>query len=489
VGSGGVVTMTDAVPMTLAPPLRAAYRDLVEARVGIRLNGQQIAGLDDTVAAALGSLRVPTTPAALLAAFAAGGQAELFRAFVARLTIGETHFFRIAPQIAALRDVVFPQLLAARARVRRLACWSAGCSTGEEPYTLAIILRELLAETPDWQLRLLGTDLSEPALTLARRAHYREWSFRETPPWVRERYFTRAGDDWLLDERVRRMVTFAPLNLVDAPFPSPGASGSFDLILCRNVMIYFSHAVAHRLYGRFVAALAPDGWLIVGPSDPTPPPGLGLEGVYLPGAVLWRRTAAVVPAPASGPNSSEPARRRTDPLVSPSPVTSVPVRPGSRPLPPVATRAAARVSAPLAAPATPVDELAAARALLKRGERVAGRAALQAQVERAPLAEVAHRLHGLLALEEGDYGTALASLRRATFLAADDPLAQFGLGRVYRALGDEQRAVAAFRHARRILAALADDATVPGDDTLSIAHLRRAVEAQLTGSNAERGAR
>jgi len=486
VGSGGVVTMIGALPTPLAPPLRAAYRDLVEARVGIRLNGHQIAGLDDTVAAALGSLRVSTTPAALLAAFAAGGQAELFRAFVARLTIGETHFFRIAPQIAALRDVVFPQLLAARARVRRLACWSAGCSTGEEPYTLAILLRELLAETPDWQLRLLGTDLSEPALALARRAHYREWSFRETPPWVRERYFTRADDDWLLDERVRRMVTFAPLNLVDEPFPSPGASGSFDLILCRNVMIYFSHAVAHRLYGRFVEALAPDGWLIAGPSDPTPPPGLGLEGVYLPGAVLWRRTTAVVPTPASSPASHEPARRRTDPLASPHSVASVPVRPGSRPVPPVATRAAARVPAPFAAPE---DELAAARALLKRGERAAGRAALQAHVERAPLAEVAHRLHGLLALEEGDYGTALTSLRRATFLAADDPLAQFGLGRAYRALGDEKRAVVAFRYARRILAALADDAIVPGDDTLSIAHLRRAVEAQLTGSNAERGAR
>jgi len=453
--------MADAVAsVTLPPLLRAAFRDLVEARVGIRLSRQQVIGLDDTVAATLGSLRATTTPDALLAAFAVGGQAELFRAFVARLAIGETHFFRIAPQIAALREVVFPQLLAARAAVRRLACWSAGCSTGEEPYTLAILLRELLGDTPDWQLRLLGTDLSEPALALARQARYREWSFRETPSWVRARYFTRAGDDWQLDERVRRMIAFAPLNLVDDPFPSPGGSEHFDLIFCRNVTIYFSHAVAHRLYERFAAALAPDGWLIVGPSDPTPPPGIGLEAVYLLGTVLWRHTPVV--APPGDVAASDSVRRRPNPLAS-------------------------RPSGPPAPPAVPLDELVAARAFLARGERVEGRAALRAYVERAPLAETAHRLLGLLALEEGDYAVALESLRRATFLAADDPLAQFGLGRVYRALGDETRAAAAFRHARRILAPLAADATVPGDDTLSIAHLRRAVEAQLTGTTAERG--
>ena len=183
-----------APPALLPPPVRAAFRDLVEARVGIRLNRQQLADLDGIVAATLGSLGATTTPLALLATFAAGGQPELFRAFVARLTIGETHFFRIAPQIAALREVVFPQLLTARATVRQLACWSAGCSTGEELYTLAILLCELLADAPGWQLRLLGTDLSEPALGVARQASYREWSFRETPPWVRERYFRRAGD-------------------------------------------------------------------------------------------------------------------------------------------------------------------------------------------------------------------------------------------------------------------------------------------------------
>jgi chemotaxis protein methyltransferase CheR len=479
-----VALMTGAVPVALSTPLRAAFRDLVEVRVGIRLNGLQVAGLDDTVAAVLGSLRVKMTPAALLATFSAGGQAELFRAFVARLTIGETHFFRIAPQIAALREVVLPQLLAARAAVRRLACWSAGCSTGEEPYTLAILLRELLAETPDWHLRLLGTDLSEPALALARRARYREWSFRETPPRVRPRYFTRAGDDWLLDERVRRMVTFTPLNLVDGPLPSPGVSGGFDLILCRNVTIYFSHAVAHRLYARFAEALAPDGWLIVGPSDPAPPPASGLEGVYLPGAVLWRRAQTVASTADTSPDLIQ--RRSQSPRSSGS-MGPIQARPVSRPLAPSAGRSTPRPSAP--APAAPPDELAAARALLARGERVAGQATLRAYVERAPLTEVAHRLLGLLALEEGDYTGALDSLRRATFLAADDPLAQFGLGRAYRALGDETRAVAAFRHARRTLAALADDAVVPGDDTLSIPHLRRAVQAQLTGTGDERGAR
>ncbi len=160
--------------LELRPELRSDFRELIEARTGIRLNDGQVRGFDDLIAGLVARAGGNLTPDQLYAAFSAGERADLFRDFAARMTIGETHFFRVAPQIAALREVVFADLFQRRATARRLTLWSAGCSSGEEPYTLAILLRELLTTPDTWDVRLFATDLSEPALDTARRAVYRE---------------------------------------------------------------------------------------------------------------------------------------------------------------------------------------------------------------------------------------------------------------------------------------------------------------------------
>src|SRR4051794_31178619 len=220
----------------LAPALRTAYCRLIEERVGLRLSEQQLRGLDGMLVAFLATAGEDLTPEELHDRWAAGGRADLFAAFAARLTIGETHFFRVAPQIAALQETVLPDLLARRADQRRLALWSAGCSSGEEPYTLAILLRDLLPDQERWAISILATDLSEPALDEARRACYREWSFRETPEQIRQRHFAREGDTWRLNETIRQMVRFKRPNLAADPLPAPSATlPALDLILCRNV--------------------------------------------------------------------------------------------------------------------------------------------------------------------------------------------------------------------------------------------------------------
>jgi chemotaxis protein methyltransferase CheR len=445
----------------LSPVLRAAFQRLIEERIGIRLSDQQVRGFDGLLASVLAAAGEELGPDELYGLLRRGERGDLFAALAARVAIGETHFFRVAPQIAALRDVVLPGLIASRAGQRRLHLWSAGCSSGEEPYTLAILLRELLPATDDWRIRLLATDLSAPALDAARRARYREWSFRETPERIRRRYFEREGDSWVLDDAIRQMVQFAPLNLIAGRFPAPSAEiPAFDLILCRNVTIYFGADTNDRLYRRLADALAPGGWLVLGPSDPAPPADC-FAPTYLSGAILWRKAelpGATCPARprvptgqlAAAPRADQPSRR-----VAPQPE---PVAP------------------PAAATRTGLGEV---RALLRSGARAAARARLAELARAEPLSVATHRLHGLLALEDGDTAAALESLRRATFLDADDPLAQFGLGRAYRALGDENRARAAFRHARRIVAAWAADRPVPGDEGLPAADLRAALDAQL----------
>src|SRR5262249_3467433 len=160
-------------------------------------------------------------------------------------------------------------ILRRRESDRRLRIWSAGCSTGEEPYTLAVLLKEQ-AVLDDWQVLLVGTDVNRESLRAAREARYPAWSFRATSEQFRQRYFTPLDDGarWRLNDAVRRMVRFAWSNLGAHP-PTP-PSNDFDLIVCRNVTIYFDDTATQRLYQMLIASLARGGWLMLGPSDPMP---------------------------------------------------------------------------------------------------------------------------------------------------------------------------------------------------------------------------
>src|SRR5512138_559496 len=136
------------------------------------------------------------------------GRREL-RKIIAALTVGETYFFRNAPQFGFLREKLIPQLVQKRVRTTRtLRFWSAGCSTGEEAYSLAILLHETIPAISKWNIFILGTDISEDALRQAEEGEYREWSFRDTDPGLRNTYFTRTPAGWKINPELRSMVTF-----------------------------------------------------------------------------------------------------------------------------------------------------------------------------------------------------------------------------------------------------------------------------------------
>jgi chemotaxis methyl-accepting protein methylase len=197
---------------------------------------------------------------------------EEYRALLAALTINLTTFFRDPPAFAALRDKVLLPLIARReARgERRLRLWSAGCASGEETYSLAILLRELLgARWHDWRVELLGSDVDDEALAQARAARYAEASLRSLSPERRLR-FTRAlggehnGERQLLPA-VTQAVRWRRLDLLHDRYPR-----SVDVLLCRNVLIYFNRGEQERLFERFYAALAAGGGLLVGRAEIPP---------------------------------------------------------------------------------------------------------------------------------------------------------------------------------------------------------------------------
>ncbi|MCY7364274.1 MAG: protein-glutamate O-methyltransferase CheR, partial [Frankiaceae bacterium] len=194
----------------------------------------------------------------------AAGSAERQR-LIDEVTIQETHFFRNPPQMRALREHVLPELLRAAAEHgRRLRVWSAGCSTGEEPYTVAMMLRELLPSTGGWDVKVLATDISEGALAAAGAAVYGPRAVQlATEAEVARFFVARADGRYQVRPEVRDLVELRHHNLVlDAP-----PEDSLDLVLCRNVTIYFGRDTTRALMGRLHASLRDGGYLLLGHSE------------------------------------------------------------------------------------------------------------------------------------------------------------------------------------------------------------------------------
>ena len=183
------------------------------------------------------------------------GDPDEVRALAERLTVGETFFFRNTNDLQAFVRVVLPDRIRARAAQRKLRILSAGCSSGEEPYTLAMLARQL-PQLQSWDVVIKGIDVNPAAIARAVAARYTPWSLRQTPEATRDRFFKPAGREFVLVEEVRERVVFEQRNLVaeDDAFWVPGA---FDVVFCRNVMMYFAPEVTRRVVSRIAASLTP----------------------------------------------------------------------------------------------------------------------------------------------------------------------------------------------------------------------------------------
>jgi chemotaxis protein methyltransferase CheR len=186
------------------------------------------------------------------------------------LTVGETYFFRERRAFEILEQSVLPGLIDNRRRTgKRLRFWSAGCSTGEEPYSIAILLDKLIPDLRDWNITILATDINTGALKKADEGIYSDWSFRDAPPFFKDKYFERVnGNRYLLLSDIRKMVTFSYLNLSQDVYPAlQNNTNAMDVIFCRNVLMYFSPEHVKRAAERFYRSLVDNGCLIVSPVE------------------------------------------------------------------------------------------------------------------------------------------------------------------------------------------------------------------------------
>jgi chemotaxis protein methyltransferase CheR len=181
------------------------------------------------------------------------------------LTVNETYFFRNPDQFQALTQSALPSRLTARAHVRRLSILAAGCASGEEPYSVAMTLRDLLPD-PSWVLSIRAVDVNPTMLDKARRARYTAWSLRETPPELQDRWFAQEGQEFVLDPSVRGPVVFEERNLAEDD-RDLWASESYDVVFCRNVIMYLTPDHARALMGRIARAMMPGGYLFLGHAE------------------------------------------------------------------------------------------------------------------------------------------------------------------------------------------------------------------------------
>lgn len=250
--------------MSLAPAAFDHIRGIVRARSAIVLDD----GKEYLVEARLAPIAKSRGVASIneLSALLTPAHPELVEEVVQAMTTNETSFFRDLHPFEVLKAKVLPELIEKRKHARALRIWCGACSSGQEPYTIAMLILENFPELASWRVEIMATDLSTAVLERAKAGCYRQLEVnRGLSAQQLIRHFDRAGLDWRLKDNVRSMVQFSALNLV-APWPAMPKS---DVIFLRNVLIYFDVAVKRQVLGKMRSQLLPDGYLFLGGAEST----------------------------------------------------------------------------------------------------------------------------------------------------------------------------------------------------------------------------
>jgi chemotaxis protein methyltransferase CheR len=206
------------------------------------------------------------------------------------ITTNETYFFREPHQLTCFTQEIIPKLMHGREAGNPIRIWSAGCSSGEEPYTIAMLLQDMQLP-PAVTFEVFGSDISRKVLRAARQAVYRQASFRETSATHLDRYFTKQGSEYLLRADIRNRVTFSHLNLMDEA--ALALVANVDVIFCRNVMIYFSKDSRTRVLGSFYSKMRSGGYLLLGHSESLVNASTNFEIVALKNDIVYRKPLPV----------------------------------------------------------------------------------------------------------------------------------------------------------------------------------------------------
>ena len=278
--------------VTIANPLMQQLNDMVATRMGLYFPLERQVDLERGIVSAAKEFGYNDTASCirwLLSSTLTQNQIEVL---ASHLTIGETYFFRDSATFQALEEHILPELIRQRrGKNQQFRIWSAACATGEEPYSVAILLQKLIVNLDGWNISILATDINPQAIKKARLGIYNNWSFRQCPLPVKDKYFSRHKDgQFEISSDISRMVTFGYHNLAIDPYPSLASNtNAMDIILCRNVLMYFNRYIADMALSNFSKCLVEGGWLMVSPCDIPLGSNPGLRYASHSGTILYRK--------------------------------------------------------------------------------------------------------------------------------------------------------------------------------------------------------
>jgi chemotaxis protein methyltransferase CheR len=466
--------MTAAAPHPLlADPGYARLKDHILEATGLAYYAERDEDLAYRIAGRLTPLSLYDCTSYLALLLDGGrGEAELDQ-LIRELTIGETYFFRHRELFDALRDVVLPDAIRRNEQSRRLRIWCAGCATGAEPYSVSILLRrEFARRLVGWETTLVATDINRDFLARAREGQFDEWAFRSASEELKRTCFVPAGKSWRIAPEFKEGISFQYHNLVQHPFPSLlNNLCAFDVILCRNVLIYFNDKTVQRVLEQFRHTLVEGGWLLVGHAEPNVQLFRSFRTVNAAGAVLYQKSQEQTPRSLWSPPSVA-----GEPEFSPPPTDwqpqPFPALPEAVPLPAVVE------SGP--APAARPRNVGDLRALADHGDLDDAARCSAELLRQDPLDPVKHFYDALLNDQLGRHARARESLRRAIYLDRQFVLAHYYLGLVQQKEGEALPAARSFRNALALLVRLEDDQILADADGITVAGLRELAQMQLT---------
>ena len=481
-------------PIALPDALLSQLSDFLESEIGLHFPRERWRDLERGIAAAARESGYAEAEAYIHWLLSAPLTRTQIEGLASQLTVGETYFFREQRSLDILEQQILPELLRARAQTeKQLRIWSAGCCSGEEPYSLAMLLDRLIPDFENWNLTILATDINPHFLRKAARGIYGAWSFRDAPGWLRERYFNRRQDGrYEIQPRIRRMVSFSYLNLAEDAYPSlVNGTNAMDVILCRNVLMYFAQERARKVVNKLHRSLVDGGWLITSPTETSNVQFSAFTAVEFPGAFLYRRMAAGEPRtvavrhPVPWYNEEAAAAHAQAPATPPAPAAF------SASLSAFALEALHEAGAEQAADAGDADARAhdahdtprrKARACADEGRLAEASTWCEKAIAADKLNPAHYYLLASIEQERGQSETAERSLGRALYLAPDFVLAHFALGNLCLSAGRQREARRHFGNALTLLRACPAEALLPEADGLSagrLAEIIAAVQASL----------
>lgn len=481
----------------LPHPLLSRLSEALTTQMGLYFPKKRWGDLERGITAATPALGVGSLEACIRQLVSATLTRRQIEILASHLTIGETYFFREKKSFDVLEERIFPELLRVCAKENRpLRIWSAGCCSGEEPYSIAMLLDRLIPHAGEWNATILATDINPLFLQKAAEGVYSEWSFRETPDWVRERYFKRTKNgQFEIAPHIRKRVTFSYLNLAEDAYPSLlNDTHAMDVIFCRNVLMYFSPEWVKKIGQSFHRSLVNGGWLIVSPVEISNGFFPQFKATAFPGAVLYQKTDRT-----EGTESPQPR------IIMAGYSAMMPdIRPDAICMPaPILAQASglqeAKIVFPLKGmPGETLPEILGAPAQSAKGQRVENGPAHQAELEALcqtarshanlgklseaiewcekaitanKLNPAAHYLLATIRQEQGQSETAMQSLIRTLYLDPDFVLAHFALGNLCLSQNRLREAERHFDNALSLLYSHANDELLPESGGLTAGRL------------------